>query len=67
MTAKVDPDGEYVKTWLPEMKDVDPYDLSKWDNEKVRNKYNISGYPKEPIVDHKERREMVLEMFKSVI
>jgi hypothetical protein len=49
------------------MEDVEPYDLSKWDNEKVRNKYNISGYPKEPIVKHKERREMVLEMFKSVI
>jgi deoxyribodipyrimidine photo-lyase len=67
MTNKVDPDGEYIKTWLPEMIDVDPYDLSKWDNNKVRNKYNIIGYPKEPIVDHKERREMVLEMFKSVI
>lgn len=66
MTAKVDPDGEYIKTWLPELKNVNVKDLSKWDNNKIREKYTISGYPKEPIVDHAERRLEALDMFKDI-
>jgi deoxyribodipyrimidine photo-lyase len=67
MTGKVDPDGEYIKTWLPQFNEVKGYDLAKWDNPKIRAKYSIVDYPDEPIVDHAERREMALEMFKHVI
>jgi deoxyribodipyrimidine photo-lyase len=66
MTGKVDPDGVYIKTWLPELSVVNSKDLAKWDNEKVRNKYNISGYPSEPIVDHSEERLVALEMYKNL-
>jgi deoxyribodipyrimidine photo-lyase len=66
MTGKVDPDGEYIKTWLPQFNDVKPSDLAKWDNEKIRNKYNIIDYPDEPIVNHAERREIALDMFKNI-
>jgi len=66
MTGKVDADGEYIKEWIPELEGVKSSDLSKWDNEKVRGKYKISGYIEEPIVNHAEMREKALEMFKSI-
>jgi deoxyribodipyrimidine photo-lyase len=66
MTAKVDADGEYIKEWIPELEGVKSSDLSKWDNKKVRDKYKVRGYVEEPIVDHAERREMAIEMYKSV-
>jgi deoxyribodipyrimidine photo-lyase len=65
MTAKVDPKGEYIKTWMPEFKNVEARDLSKWDDKRIREKYALEEYPKEPIVNHAERRLKALDMFKS--
>ena len=65
MTAKVDPKGEYIKTWMPEFKNVEARDLSKWDDKRIREKYALDEYPKEPIVNHAERRLKALDMFKS--
>lgn len=66
MTAKVDPQGTYVKEWVPELSDVAPRDFSKWDNERVRQKYSIRNYPTEPIVDHDLERKKTLDMFKRL-
>ena len=48
---KFDPDGSYVRRWVPELEDVaDPHDPSPEDRDRV-------GYPA-PMVDHaRERRE----------
>jgi deoxyribodipyrimidine photo-lyase len=66
MTAKVDPEGTYIYTWVPELKDVKPRDFSKWDEERIRSKYDLQGYPSEPIVDHDVERKKTLEMFKRI-
>ena len=62
MTEKVDPDGKYIKRWVPELKDVDPKDFAKWETN--HKKYNVK-YPK-PMIIHSEQREKALAMFKSI-
>lgn len=41
---KFDADCNYIKTWLPELKDIPNKDLYKWD-EKIQKKYNIHYAP----------------------
>lgn len=57
-SAKFDPDGEYIKKYVPELRHVpakalhDPEGLS------------VAGYPK-PIVDHATQKVKALALFKS--
>jgi deoxyribodipyrimidine photo-lyase len=57
---KFDPDGEYVRRWVPEVRDL-PDDLvhKPWDGGGVK------GYPT-PIVDLKATRERALAAFKAL-
>lgn len=59
-TMRFDRDGEYIKRWVPELRDVDPVKFSVPPNGVPLCK----GYPL-PIVDHAAARETVLEMFKE--
>ncbi len=60
-TAKHDPKGEYIKRWIPELKDVAPKKLQSppEDGEPLAD-----GYPL-PCVDHKAERERTLSIFKK--
>lgn len=62
MTERVDADAKYIKKWLPELKDVEPSDLYRWEDRYQNYKLN---YPK-PIVKHSVQRLKALEMFKKL-
>ncbi len=57
-----DPDCEYIKKWIPELKDVPNDDILNWETEYVNYK-NIK-YPK-PIVNYEKQREEALKMYKD--
>jgi deoxyribodipyrimidine photo-lyase len=48
---KFDPDCHYIKTWLPELKNLDARSIHKWHTNKDNSK--CSYYPA-PMVDHEE-------------
>ena len=58
-----DPDCEYIKKWIPELKDVPSKDILNWEN--TFNEYKSIKYPK-PIVEYKKQRDLALKMFGSV-
>ncbi|NBP65975.1 MAG: deoxyribodipyrimidine photo-lyase [Bacteroidetes bacterium] len=59
---KFDRDCEYIKKWIPELKDVDNKDIHKWYDEKIRNKYPECKYPA-PIVNQKDASKKAIELW----
>jgi deoxyribodipyrimidine photo-lyase len=60
--AKLDPDGRYVKRWVPELRDLDP----EFVHEPSTAPDGVpAGYP-EPIVDHKEERTEALARYDRI-
>lgn len=59
-----DSDCEYIKTWIPELKDVPAKDIHDWDT--AWEKHKDCGYPK-PIVDYKEQKEKSIKMYKDAL
>jgi len=68
MSGRVDSDGTYIYKWIPELRAVNPRDFTKWDNSRVRERYDLVsiGYPSQPIVDHDVERKKTLELFKNL-
>ena len=58
-----DEDCEYIKKWVPELKDVPNKDIHDWEK---KHKCHEIDYP-EPIVDHKKERENTLKVYKKYI
>jgi deoxyribodipyrimidine photo-lyase len=58
-----DPDCEYIKTWIPELKDVPVKDIINWDTEHVKHK-DVS-YAK-PICEFAKQKELALKMYEAV-
>lgn len=54
-SKKFDPNGEYIKKYVPELKDLEAKQLHE--------PIDIKGYPK-PIVDHSEQRDKALKLYK---
>lgn len=59
---KNDPDCEYIKKWVPELKDVENKHIHKW--YKYYKKNNDVNYPK-PIVDFDKQQEKYLTKMKN--
>jgi deoxyribodipyrimidine photo-lyase len=62
-TEEYDPKCEYIKKWVPELKDVPVKDLLKWDTAFIQ--YKDIKYPK-PIVNYEEQRVKVLKMYSGI-
>ena len=58
-TKRYDPDGAYIRRWIPELKNVEARQL--FTEPKPGNSV-AAGYP-QPIVNHREERERCLEIF----
>ncbi len=58
-TARFDPEGKYIKAWLPELRDVPPEKLAR---PPADGRALAKGYPL-PVVDHAAARERTLAMF----
>ena len=60
-SQKFDPKGEYIKKWLPELKDIPAKELHQAPNFKLP----VKTYPA-PIVKHNEARDKALALYKGL-
>jgi deoxyribodipyrimidine photo-lyase len=61
---RYDPEGEYVRRYVPELEGVPAETIHSWDElDAGTRRMHAPGYPA-PIVDHAERREQAIEMFE---
>jgi deoxyribodipyrimidine photo-lyase len=60
-----DPDAEYIKKWVPELKNVSVKDIMNWDVSYNENNNKDVNYPK-PIVDYAKQKNLALQMYNSV-
>ena len=63
-SKKFDKDCAYIKRWVPELEDVDPKDIHKWNEERIRAKYPNIPYPA-PLVDQKEASHRAVMIYKE--
>jgi deoxyribodipyrimidine photo-lyase len=57
-SKRFDPDGDYIKRWVPELRDLPAKALHQPPSEAL-----AKGYPL-PMVDHSKERETALDMFR---
>ena len=59
---RFDKNCEYIKKWIPELKDVEPKHIHQWE------KYceNYKDIYHSPIIDYKESRERSIQQYKSI-
>jgi deoxyribodipyrimidine photo-lyase len=65
-SVKFDRDAEFIKRWVPELGDVLPKDIHKWNSVYALKKYEGIRYPK-PIVDYDEQKEKMLAMYEKAL
>jgi deoxyribodipyrimidine photo-lyase len=63
-SEEVDEDAIYIKTWVPELKDIPSKEIHNWDKYYMEYKNKIN-YPA-PIVDYSIQKEKAIEMYSSI-
>lgn len=61
---RYDPDAEYIKTYVPELRDAAPDVIHSWHECSPTQRHRSAPEYPEPIVDHSQRREAAIEMFE---
>lgn len=67
---RFDPDGEYVRRWVPELRDVppgrlaEPWTMTELDQRMAGCMIGVD-YPS-PVVDHRRERQRALERYRAV-
>ena len=62
---RFDPNAEYIKRWLPQLKDIPAQELIDWESNYTKyNSSEINYYP--PIVDSKETRKQSINAMKKL-
>jgi len=62
-SAKFDKDAEYIKTWIPELKDVPARDIHTWHTTHTHYTNTIT-YPR-PMVDYYEQKKKMMDMYRD--
>ncbi|MEF8882918.1 MAG: deoxyribodipyrimidine photo-lyase [Halapricum sp.] len=62
---RYDPDAEYIKTYVPELREADPAIIHSWHEASLTQRRSAAPDYPNPIVDHGQRREQAIEMFES--
>ena len=57
-------DAEFIKKWVPELKDVEPMDIHQWYAGWNNPNYKGINYPR-PMVDYSEQKEKMMKMYKG--
>ena len=63
-SAKFDPKCEFVKTWIPELRDVPERDIHKWNLVCDKPEYKDHAYPK-PICDFTKQGEKMMQLYRK--
>jgi deoxyribodipyrimidine photo-lyase len=61
---RYDPDAEYIKEYVPELRGVDPDVIHGWHEASLTQRRRAAPEYPDPIVDHSERREQAIAMFE---
>lgn len=61
---KHDPNAEYIKKWVPELKDVEPKHIHHW--YQYNDSHKNINYPA-PMIDYKKARETTLVEYKKAL
>ena len=62
-SAKFDPTTEFIKHWVPELKDVPPRDIHRWYETAATYRGKVDYPP--PIVDYAEQKRRMLAMYSA--
>jgi len=60
-----DPDCQYIKKWIPELREIPTEDILDWQEKCVEYRKKGIKYPC-PIVDYSKQKELALTMYSSV-
>jgi deoxyribodipyrimidine photo-lyase len=63
-SAEVDEDAIYIKTWIPELRNVPAKEIHNWD--KYHSEYKSKIHYPGPIVDYSLQKEKAIEMYSSI-